>query len=83
LAPQWLSQSQYTGSLIIERDTGFMGSTCTVRVFIDARPVADLAPAEKVALFVPFGEHVVGATSNGVLCGSGTSEATAVVRPES
>jgi len=26
LAPQWLSQAQYTGSLIIKRDTGFMGS---------------------------------------------------------
>jgi hypothetical protein len=25
LARQWLSQAQYTGSLIIERDTGFMG----------------------------------------------------------
>jgi uncharacterized lipoprotein YmbA len=26
LAPQLLSQAQYTGSLIIKRDTGFMGS---------------------------------------------------------
>lgn len=83
LAPQWLSQAQYTGSLIIKRDTGFMGSACTIRVFIDAVPVADLAPSEKVELFVPFGEHVVGATSNGVLCGGGTSEAAVVVRPES
>jgi len=82
LAPQWLSQAQYTGSLIIKRDTGFMGSACTIRVFIDAVPVADLAPSEKVELFVPFGEHVVGATSNGVLCGGGTSEAAVVVRPE-
>lgn len=83
LAPQWLSQSQYTASLIIKRDTGFMGSACTVRVFVDAQPVADLAPAEKIELFIPFGEHVVGATSTGVLCGGGTSEATVVVRPES
>jgi starvation-inducible outer membrane lipoprotein len=33
LAPQWLSQAQYTGSLIIKRDSGFMGSACTIRVF--------------------------------------------------
>jgi len=46
LASQRLSQAPYTGSLIIKRDIGFMGSACTIRVFIDAVPVADLAPSE-------------------------------------
>jgi hypothetical protein len=82
LAPQWLAQSQYTGSLIIKRDSGFMGSACTVRVFIDAVPVADLAPSEKVELFVALGEHVVGATPNGMFCGGGASEAAVVISPE-
>jgi hypothetical protein len=82
LAPQWLSQAPYTGSLIIKRDSGFMGSACTIRVFVDAVPVADLAPAEKVELFVALGEHVVGATANGILCGGGASEAAVVIRPE-
>jgi hypothetical protein len=81
LAPQWLSQAPYTGSLIIKRDSGFMGSACTIRVFIDAVPVADLAPSEKVELFVALGEHVVGATSNGI-CGGGASEAAVVISPE-
>lgn len=81
LAPQWLSQAQYTGSLVIKRDSGFMGSACTIRVFIDAVPVVDLAPSEKVELFVPLGEHVVGATSNGI-CGGGASEAAVVISPE-
>src|SRR5207249_11553809 len=81
LAPQWLSQAPYTGSLIVKRDSGFMGSACTVRVFVDAVPVADLAPSEKVELFVALGEHVVGATSNGI-CGGGASEAAVVIRPE-
>src|SRR5262245_26508232 len=62
LAPQLLSQAQYTGSLIIKRDTGFMGSACTIRVFVDTVPVADLGPSEKIELFLPLGEHVVGAT---------------------
>ena len=83
LAPQLLSQAQYTGSLIIKRDTGYMGSACTIRVFVDTVPVADLAPAEKVEIFVPLGEHVVGATPTGALCGGGTSEAAVVIRPES
>jgi hypothetical protein len=78
-----LSQAQYTGSLIIKRDTGFMGSACTIRVFLDTVPVADLAPSEKVELFVPLGEHVVGATPTDSFCGGGTSEAAVVVRPES
>jgi hypothetical protein len=81
LAPQWLSQAPYTGSLIIKRDKGFMGSACTIRVFIDAVPVADLAPSEKVELFVALGEHVIGATSNGI-CGGGASEAAVVISPE-
>jgi hypothetical protein len=82
LAPQWLSQAPYTGSLIIKRDGGFMGSACTIRVFVDAVPVADLAPSEKVELFVALGEHVVGATSNGIFCGGGASEAAVVISPE-
>jgi hypothetical protein len=81
LAPQWVSQAPYTGSLVIKRDSGFMGSACTIRVFVDAVPVADLAPAEKVELFVSLGEHVVGATSNGI-CGGGASEAAVVISPE-
>jgi hypothetical protein len=83
LAPQLLSQAQYTGSLIIKRDSGFMGSACTIRVFVNTVPVADLAPAEKIELFVPFGEYVVGATPTGNFCGGGTSEAAVVIRPES
>jgi hypothetical protein len=83
LAPQLLSAAQYTGSLIVKRDTGFMGSACTIRVFVDTVPVADLAPTEKIEIFVPFGEHVVGATPTGFLCGGGTSEAAVIIRPES
>jgi hypothetical protein len=82
LAPQWLSQAPYTGTLIIKRDGGFMGSACTIRVFVDTVPVADLAPSEKIELFVAFGEHVVGATSTGTFCGGGVSEAAVIIYPE-
>ena len=33
LAPHLLAEAQYTGSLVIKRDGGFMGSACTIRVF--------------------------------------------------
>jgi hypothetical protein len=81
LAPQSLSQTSYTGSLIIKRDSGLMGSACTIRVFVDAVPVADLAPAEKVELFLDFREHIVGVTSNGI-CGGGVAEAAVIISPE-
>jgi hypothetical protein len=83
LAPHLVSQTQaqHTGSLIVKRDSGFMGSACTIRVFVDAVPVADLAPAEKVELFLGLGEHIVGVTSNGV-CGGGVAEAAVVIIPE-
>ena len=83
IATQWLSPSPYTGSLIIKRDSGLMGSACTVRVFVGAVPVADLGPAEKVELFIAVGEHVVVATPNGTFCGGGVSEAAVVIRAES
>jgi len=81
LAPQLLAQASNTGSLVVKRDSGFMGSACTVRVFVDAVPVADLAPSEKVELFVALGEHSVVVTSNGI-CGGGTSETAVIIMPE-
>ena len=82
LAPQLLAPAQYTGSLIIKRDGGFMGSACAIRVFVGALPVADLAPSEKVEIYVPLGEHVVAATSVSSFCGGGVSEAAVVISPE-
>ncbi len=82
LAPHLLAEAQYTGSLIIKRDGGFMGSACNIRVFVGAVPVADLAPSEKVEIFVPLGEHVVAATSISSFCGGGVSEAAVIISPE-
>ncbi len=82
LAPQLLSQTSNSGSLVVKRDSGFMGSACTIRVFVDAVPVADLKPAEKVELFVPLGEHSVVVTATGAICGGGTSEALVQIMPE-
>lgn len=82
LARQFLSETANSGSLVVKRDSGFMGSACTIRVFVDAVPVADLKPAEKVELFVALGEHSVVATATSGICGGGTSEAAVVIMPE-
>src|SRR5574342_66787 len=82
LAPELIAQRSNTGILVVKRDSGFMGSACTIRVFVDAVPVADLAPSEKVELFVPLGEHVVTVTSINSFCGGGTAEAAVVIGAE-
>lgn len=82
LAPQLVAQGANTGSLVVKRDSGFMGSACAIRVFVDAVPVADLKPAERVEVFVGFGEHSVVVSATGVLCGGGTSETAVVIMPE-
>lgn len=82
LARQFLSETSNSGSLVVKRDSGFMGSACTIRVFVDAVAVADLNPAEKIELFVALGEHSVVATATSSICGGGTSEAAVVIMPE-
>jgi hypothetical protein len=80
--PQWFTEAPYTGRLVVKRDGGLMGSACTIRVFIDAVPVADLAPTEKIELFVALGEHIVGAAPTQFFCGGGASEASVIITPE-
>ena len=67
LASQLLAAVSNTGSLVVKRDSGFMGSACTIRVFVDAVAVADLKPSEKIEMYLSFGEHSVVAGSTGVL----------------
>ena len=51
--------------VIVKRDTGSAGSECTSRLLVDGKPVADLATGEKVTLYLPLGEHIIGADPNG------------------
>src|SRR5262249_7584040 len=82
LAPKFLTETSNSGVFVVKRDSGFMGSACTIRVFVDAVPVADLSPAEKIELFVALGEHSVVVTATSGICGGGTSEAAGVIMPE-
>lgn len=78
LAPRLLQAGPNTGGLILKRDSGLMGAACRIRVSVDAVPVADLGTSEKVELFLPAGEHVLGATATGI-CGGGMSETAVVI----
>ncbi|MDO3404315.1 hypothetical protein QWI28_04235 [Citrobacter freundii] len=36
-----------TGVVVIKRDSGYVGSACLTRVYVDGREVADLDPEQK------------------------------------
>lgn len=66
------TSSPGTGTLSVTRDSGHTGSLCSVGLFVDGKVAALLKPGERVALHVPAGSVVVGATYQGSgICGMG------------
>jgi hypothetical protein len=75
----FLQPAQGTGEVTIKRDSGFSGSACSSRIFVDGRPIADIRGSEKVVLYLPEGEHILSAWPNGI-CGGGMTEVKAVIK---
>ncbi len=75
LTLKWLSQAPGTGRLVVKRDSGVIRAACHIRVSVDKTPVADLGPAEKIALFLPPGDYVIKGETRGI-CRGGESEIT-------
>lgn len=75
---RYLQEHEGTGEVIVKRDSGIFGSACFSKVYVDAIFVAHVNPAEKVVLFLPEGDHLVGAEPNSI-CGGGLTEAKATV----
>ena len=71
--------SESTGMVIIKRDTGLFGSMCSAKIYVDGLAVADISTSEKVTLYLPAGEHILGAYPNGI-CGGGLSEIAASIK---
>jgi len=76
-----LSKKENTGAVIIKRDSGFMGSACLTRVYIDGKEIADLDTSEKVTVYPLVGEHIFSAWPKG-LCGGGMSEQSGKVNTD-
>jgi type IV pilus biogenesis protein CpaD/CtpE len=79
LDTQYLNSSPNTGEVTVKRDSGFAGSACSTRVYVDGKHIADIRPAEKVVLYLPEGEHILSAEPNGI-CGGNMTEVKAVVK---
>lgn len=83
---QQLSTSEYavantnTGTIIIKRDSGKMGSLCTVYVSIDGNSLAKLESEEKVTAHVMLGRHIVSAEPKGACTGGLSEQATSITK---
>ena len=76
---KFLTPTPDSGVVTVKRDSGFGGSACSSRVFVNAKPIADLQTSEKVVVYLPAGEYVFSAWPNGI-CGGGMSEVRATVK---
>ncbi len=79
LDSKYLKPTPNSGTVTVKRDSGFFGSACSYRIFIDAKPIADIQISEKVVAYLPAGEYIFSAWPNGI-CGGGLSEVRAMVK---
>ncbi|HLP98670.1 MAG TPA: hypothetical protein VK149_09515 [Sideroxyarcus sp.] len=75
----FLQNAPSTAQVIIKRDTGMKGSGCATRLFVNAKPVADIRPGEKVGIYLPEGEYILSVYPNDP-CGGGLVETKATVK---
>lgn len=75
----FLDQTPGSTKITLKRDAGFGGSGCISRVFVNAKPIADIGVSEKVVIYLQTGDYVFSAWPNGV-CGGGMSEVRSTVK---
>lgn len=71
-----------TGTIIIKRDAGEMGSLCTVYVSIDGNNLAKLESEEKVTAHVTPGRHIISAVPKGACTGGLSEQASTLSKDE-
>ena len=62
--------------LTVTRDTGFTGSACNAKLFINGRLAAEIGTGETASFHVPSGDLIVGVQS----CASGLKEREGVLK---
>lgn len=81
-SPAFSSSVDRTGTIVIKRDAGTMGSLCTVNVSIDGTGLSKLESEEKVTAHVTPGRHIVSAEPKGACTGGLSEQATIVTKGE-
>lgn len=68
------------GQVIVKRDSGAVGSACSTRLFVDAKPAADIRASEKATLQLPAGDYVLSIDTASPICGGRMYELRATVK---
>ncbi len=76
LSADLVTQTSGTAEVVVKRDSGMRGMGCMVRIYADAKPVADLWRSEKVVMYLQEGDHIISAST----CGGGVVEIQTIVR---
>src|SRR5690606_15112466 len=74
LAPDVFVQTAGSGAISVARDTGWVGSKCRLRLYLDAKPIADMQPGETALFYTTPGQHMLAtgpSPDSNVLCRSG------------
>jgi hypothetical protein len=73
LAPDVFNQLDNGGAISVARDTGWVSSKCRLRLYLDAKPIADMQPGETALFYASPGKHMLAtgpSPESNVLCRS-------------
>jgi len=73
-----LEPGEDLGQVVVKRDSGLSASACNSRVYANGKPVAEIAPGEKVTFYLPEGDQMLAAEATGI-CAGGLVETRASV----
>lgn len=79
LDPVYLKKLPDSGEVIVKRDSGIGGSACDTRIFVDGKPMADLATSEKVSFHLKESDYIISAWPKNP-CGGGMVETRVTVK---
>lgn len=72
-SPILYSESSSDTSIVtVTRDSGVLGSACSMKLSVDDNIVAKLKPSDSVTLHIPSGRHILSFDTRGGLCPSVT-----------
>lgn len=69
-----------TAMVTVTRDSGVLGSACSMKLSIDESIVAQLKPSDSVTLHIPSGRHILSFDTRGRLCPSVTDAIDVTLR---
>ena len=75
---QFITHKTGFGTVVVKRDSGMMGSICSVEVFVDGNLAAELASSEKVTFYLSEGPHILGVLPSSA-CRGALAEIEAIV----